>query len=259
VKRSFGEGVPKWSLGTSRKKPSVGQSWTELLLDLRQRGLTLAPLLDGAQDRQRAQQAPKSVQLRAKGELHEIWMVETRAQAEKVFDAFLAKYQAKYEDACQCGCRTSKVPAPVMILRPACNRCGRPGDGPGRRDAHHAGVQTAGPLPRSLLSTTADQLIQHGPTICLVVETFAEVGYFMVQHWIRGAKSYSRSWRILPALVGRLMKRTSKSPAGYAAFFLSARTHPLRIPLPDPSTGLRRYIWLPLELNAGWPGSFNRP
>ena len=45
---------------------------------------------------------PRSVQPRAKGDLHEIWMGETRAQAIKAFDAFLAKYQAKYEGACEC-------------------------------------------------------------------------------------------------------------------------------------------------------------
>ena len=45
---------------------------------------------------------PKSVQPRAKGDLHEIWMAETRDQANKAFDAFLAKYQAKYEAACEC-------------------------------------------------------------------------------------------------------------------------------------------------------------
>jgi transposase-like protein len=103
------------------------QSWTELLADLQQRGLTLAPQLatgDGAlgfwaalrkvfpQTREQRcwvhkmanvlNKLPKSVQPRAKEDLHEIWMAETRAQAHKAFDAFLAKYQAKYEDACDC-------------------------------------------------------------------------------------------------------------------------------------------------------------
>jgi putative transposase len=103
------------------------QSWTELLVDLQQRGLTQAPLLatgDGAlgfwaalrkvfpQTREQRcwvhktanvlNKMPRSVQPRAKGDLHEIWMAETCAQAEKAFDAFLSKYQAKYEDACEC-------------------------------------------------------------------------------------------------------------------------------------------------------------
>jgi len=103
------------------------QSWTELLVDLRQRGLTLAPKLatgDGAMGfwgalrtvypETREQRCwvhktanvlnnmPKSVQPRAKADLHEIWMAETREQAYKAFETFLAKYQAKYEGACEC-------------------------------------------------------------------------------------------------------------------------------------------------------------
>ena len=103
------------------------QSWAELLVDLRQRGMTWAPKLatgDGAMGfwaalrsvypETREQRCwvhktanvlnnmPKSVQPRAKADLHEIWMAETREQAYKAFDTFLAKYQAKYEGACQC-------------------------------------------------------------------------------------------------------------------------------------------------------------
>ena len=103
------------------------QSWTELLVDLRQRGLTIAPKLatgDGAMGfwgalrtvytetrEQRCwvhktanvlSKMPKSVQPRAKADLHEIWMAETREQANKAFETFLAKYQAKYDGACEC-------------------------------------------------------------------------------------------------------------------------------------------------------------
>jgi transposase-like protein len=103
------------------------QSWHELLLDLKQRGLTLAPQLatgDGAlgfwaalrkvypETREQRcwvhktanvlNKMPKSVQPRAKADLHEIWMAETRESANKAFDAFLEKYQAKYDDACAC-------------------------------------------------------------------------------------------------------------------------------------------------------------
>jgi putative transposase len=103
------------------------QSWTELLVDLRQRGLTIAPKLatgDGAMGfwgalrtvypETREQRCwvhktanvlnnmPKSVQPRAKADLHEIWMAETREQAHKALEAFLAKYQAKYDGACEC-------------------------------------------------------------------------------------------------------------------------------------------------------------
>jgi len=103
------------------------QSWRELLVDLQQRGLTLAPQLatgDGAlgfwaalrkvypQTREQRcwvhktanvlNNLPKSVQPRAKADLHEIWMAETREQANQAFDKFLAKYAAKYEVACEC-------------------------------------------------------------------------------------------------------------------------------------------------------------
>jgi putative transposase len=103
------------------------QSWYELLMDLKQRGLKLAPKLatgDGAlgfwaalrkvypeTQEQRCwvhktanvlNNLPRSVQPRAKADLHEIWMAETRESANKAFEAFLGKYQAKYEAACEC-------------------------------------------------------------------------------------------------------------------------------------------------------------
>jgi putative transposase len=103
------------------------QSWRELLLDLKQRGLALAPKLavgDGAlgfwaalrevfaQTREQRcwvhktanvlNNMPKSVQPKAKADLHEIWQAETRAEANEAFDHFLEKYSAKYEAACEC-------------------------------------------------------------------------------------------------------------------------------------------------------------
>ena len=45
---------------------------------------------------------PKSVQPKAKGDLHEIWQAETKADAETAFDHFLKKYDAKYQKACEC-------------------------------------------------------------------------------------------------------------------------------------------------------------
>jgi putative transposase len=103
------------------------QSWRELLIDLQQRGLTLAPQLatgDGAlgfwvalrkvypQTREQRcwvhktanvlNKMAKSVQSRAKADLHEIWLAETREAANKAFDRFLAKYEAKYQGACEC-------------------------------------------------------------------------------------------------------------------------------------------------------------
>jgi len=100
------------------------QSWSELLLDLKQRGLTIAPKIavgDGAlgfwaalrkQFPDTVEQRcwvhktanvlnamPKSVQPRAKANLHEIWQAETRDDAETAFDHFLEKYDAKYPGA----------------------------------------------------------------------------------------------------------------------------------------------------------------
>ena len=103
------------------------QSWYELLLDLKQRGLTAAPKLavgDGAlgfwaalpkvfpETREQRcwvhktanvlNKMPKTVQPRAKDDLHQIWMAETRADARAAFDTFLEKYGAKYPGACEC-------------------------------------------------------------------------------------------------------------------------------------------------------------
>lgn len=103
------------------------QSWSELLLDLKRRGLTTAPKIavgDGAlgfwaalrkifpETREQRcwvhktanvlNKLPKSVQPKAKGDLHEIWQAETREDAEGAFNHFLEKYGAKYESACDC-------------------------------------------------------------------------------------------------------------------------------------------------------------
>jgi len=101
------------------------ESWKELLLDLKQRGLTISPKVavgDGAlgfwaalrkvMPETREQRCwvhktanvlsslPKSVQPRAKQDLHEIWQAATRENAHKAFDDFLEKWQAKYPAAC---------------------------------------------------------------------------------------------------------------------------------------------------------------
>jgi putative transposase len=44
----------------------------------------------------------KSVQPKAKADLKEIWMAESRKDAEKVFHRFLARYEAKYDKAAVC-------------------------------------------------------------------------------------------------------------------------------------------------------------
>jgi transposase-like protein len=103
------------------------QSWRELLADLKARGLAVPPELAigdgalgfwkaieeefGATRQQRCwvhktmnvlNKLPKSVQPKAKADLKEIWMAEGRADAEKAFDRFLAKYEAKYDKAAAC-------------------------------------------------------------------------------------------------------------------------------------------------------------
>jgi putative transposase len=103
------------------------QSWTELLLDLKHRGLTIDPKLavaDGALGfwaaarklwpSTREQRCwvhktanvlnclPKSAQPKAKSMLQEIWMAETKADAGKAFDQFVATFEAKYPKATEC-------------------------------------------------------------------------------------------------------------------------------------------------------------
>ena len=102
------------------------QSWRELLLDLKRRGLETGPELavgDGALGFWKAlrevygetreqrcwvhksanvlNQMPKSLQAKAKGHLQDIWMAETRADAEKAFDFFIDAYGAKYHKAAE--------------------------------------------------------------------------------------------------------------------------------------------------------------
>ena len=103
------------------------QSWTELLLDLKSRGLVIGPKLavgDGALGfwkalikvygetrRQRCwvhktanvlNKLPKSVQKQAKGRLHEIWMAPGRREADNAFDYFIEAFRAKYPKAANC-------------------------------------------------------------------------------------------------------------------------------------------------------------
>lgn len=103
------------------------QDWRELLLDLKARGLVVSPKLavaDGALGFWKAlgevwpttaeqrcwvhktanvlNKLPKSQQPKAKRALQEIWMAETRKDAETAFDAFIAAYELKYEKATDC-------------------------------------------------------------------------------------------------------------------------------------------------------------
>ena len=103
------------------------QSWHELLLDVRSRGLTIDPKLatgDGALGFWKAMakvfpttrtqrcwvhktanvlnKMPKSVQAKAKSMLHDIWMAETKANALKAFELFCETFRAKYDGAVAC-------------------------------------------------------------------------------------------------------------------------------------------------------------
>ena len=103
------------------------QDWRELLLDLKRRGLANPPKLaiaDGGLGFWKAigevwpqtieqrcwvhktanvlNKLPKSQQPKAKRSLQEIWMAETRSEAETAFDVFIEAYELKYEKAAQC-------------------------------------------------------------------------------------------------------------------------------------------------------------
>jgi putative transposase len=103
------------------------QSWRELLLDVQRRGLVVDPKLavgDGALGFWKAvaevfpatkeqrcwvhktanvlDKLPKNKQPKAKDMLHQIWLADTRENAGKAFDAFVADYQAKYPQATEC-------------------------------------------------------------------------------------------------------------------------------------------------------------
>ena len=103
------------------------QSWREVLLALKGRGLAIPPRLavgDGAlgfwaavreiYPETRPQRCwvhktanvlnylPKSLQPKAKAALHEIWMAETKPQALVAFEQFVAAFGAKYPKAVEC-------------------------------------------------------------------------------------------------------------------------------------------------------------
>jgi transposase-like protein len=103
------------------------QSWRELLLDLKRRGLAMGPELavaDGALGfwqaveevwpQTRGQRCsvhktanvlnklPKSQQSKAKRALQEVWMAETKNDALMAFDAFVENWGIKYDKAVDC-------------------------------------------------------------------------------------------------------------------------------------------------------------
>jgi putative transposase len=103
------------------------QSWKELLLDVKSRGLEIEPSLaigDGALGFWKAcrqvwdatkeqrywvhktanvlDKLPKASQPKAKGMLHEIYLAESHASADKAFDLFVTTYETKYPKATEC-------------------------------------------------------------------------------------------------------------------------------------------------------------
>jgi len=102
------------------------QSWREVLIGLKQRGLRAPKAATGdgalgfwaaldeifAETRHQRcwvhktvnllNYLPRSVQGKAKGAIQAIWMAETRAAAHRAFDAFLETYGAKYPKATEC-------------------------------------------------------------------------------------------------------------------------------------------------------------
>ena len=103
------------------------QSWRELLIDIKARGLSVPPEIavgDGAMGfwnaldevfpgtrHQRCwvhktanvlNKFPKSMQPAVKADLREIWQAETRAAAEAAMNTFTEKFRAKYEKAVTC-------------------------------------------------------------------------------------------------------------------------------------------------------------
>ncbi|KJS33048.1 MAG: transposase [Desulfatitalea sp. BRH_c12] len=102
-------------------------SWSQLLLDLKSRGVTNGPQLaigDGALGFWKAMdkvfpdarcqrcwvhktadilnKLPKSLQPKAKSHLHQIWQADNKNEAERHFNGFVNAYEAKYPKAAQC-------------------------------------------------------------------------------------------------------------------------------------------------------------
>jgi transposase-like protein len=103
------------------------QSWKEILLDLKSRGLLIDPALavcDGAMGFQAAaaevwpgtriqrcwfhksgnilDKLPSSIQAKAKGMIHDMYLAPTREDALKAYELFIASFGAKYPKAVEC-------------------------------------------------------------------------------------------------------------------------------------------------------------
>ena len=140
------------------------QSWRELLLDLKRRGLEVAPELavgDGALGFWKAlreshgttreqrcwlhktgnvlNKLPKSLQAKAKGHLQDIWLAETKDRAEKAFDFFLEAYGAKYDKATACLAKDPRGAAHLLRLP------GRALEAPAHNQSHRKHLRNRAP------------------------------------------------------------------------------------------------------------------
>ncbi len=145
------------------------QSWKELLLDVKARGLEVDPALaigDGALGFWKAvrqvwpsckgqrcwvhktanvlDKLPKGAQPRAKAALHAIYEAEGREAAEKAFDLFVSTYEAKYPKAVEC---LAKDREPLLVFY------GFPAE-------HWRHIRTTNPIE----STFATVRLRHGRT-----------------------------------------------------------------------------------------------
>ncbi len=123
----YGEHYEKELIAIADGYRESEQSWKELLLDIKTRGLAVDPALaigDGALGfwaavrkvfvsvrEQRCwvhktanvlNKLTQGVQGKAKAMLHDIWMAETKAGADKAFHLFIETFGAKYPAAVEC-------------------------------------------------------------------------------------------------------------------------------------------------------------
>src|ERR1039457_3410953 len=126
-------GGKKELIGFQTGMRESAQSWKELLVDLKARGLSIAPEVavgDGALGVWKAldesfpstgpqrswphkalnvlDKFPKSVQPNAHKDLREIWLAPDRATAETAIATFAEKYAPKYDKAVECLIRIEK-------------------------------------------------------------------------------------------------------------------------------------------------------
>ena len=165
------------------------QSWKEVLLDLKARGLSVDPKLavgDGAlgfwkaltqvYGTTKAQRCwvhktanvlnalPKSQQPKAKSDLQNIWMAASRQEAEKAFDFFLESYEDKYPKAAHC---LRKDRESLLTFY----------DFPARHWSH---IRTTNPIESTFATVrlrTARHKVAVSKTIVIAALSFFEPGY----------------------------------------------------------------------------------